>query len=371
MTPTNSPTLFQGTPPPDQAALSLVQAARHLTLEQIAVCSAIVALGVAAFFASRWGMGWLRGRYPGGLTDWLYALRWPIGSAIFYTALDRGLDVLTHLPAWFWPLKSSLYRLVLIIVAVGASIRTADLLVGIARKSFFSEELATDTEIHKVMTRIFRGIILFIAAVIILDNLGVKILGLLTAAGFLGGALALASKETLSNVLGYFAILADRIFRTGDRIAFEKYDGFVRERGLRSIRLEALSGELLTIPNTQLVNYPVRRLTSNEGLSLLSVEVGLLYDYDRSKLEEIIRLVCAALEKRFPGADPVGRFFEFGDSAQKIRFSLRAAYRDGNEFMRDTTTAHLVAREACDRAGFKFAFPTRTVELHQSKPSST
>ena len=268
MTPTNSPTLFQGTPPPDQAALSLVQAARHLTLEQIAVCSAIVALGVAAFFASRWGMGWLRGRYPGGLTDWLYALRWPIGSAIFYTALDRGLDVLTHLPAWFWPLKSSLYRLVVIIVAVGASIRTADLLVGIARKSFFSEELATDTEIHKVMTRIFRGIILFIAAVIILDNLGVKILGLLTAAGFLGGALALASKETLSNVLGYFAILADRIFRTGDRIAFEKYDGFVRERGLRSIRLEALSGELLTIPNTQLVNYPVRRLTSNEGLSL-------------------------------------------------------------------------------------------------------
>jgi hypothetical protein len=32
--------------------------------------------------------------------------------------------------------------------------------------------------------------------------------------------------------------------------------------------------------------------------------------------------------------------------------------------MRDTTTAHLVVREACDQAGLKFAFPTRTVELH-------
>jgi small-conductance mechanosensitive channel len=257
----------------------------------------------------------------------------------------------------------------MIIVAVGASIRTADLLVGIARKSFFSEELATDTEVHKVMTRIFRGIILFIATVIILDNLGIKVLGLLTAAGFLGGALALASKDTLANVLGYFEILADRIFRTGDRIAFEKYDGFVRERGLRSIRLEALSGEMLTIPNPQLVNDPVRRLTSNEGLSLLSVEVGLLYDYQRPKLEEAIRVVCAALEKKFPGCDPAGRFFEFGDSAQKIRFSLRTPYQDGAEFMRDTTTAHLVVREACDQAGFKFAFPTRTVEIHQLKPA--
>ena len=364
MTPTNAPTLWQVAPPPDQAALSLAHAARHITLEQIAVCSGIIALGVLGFLAARLGMGWLREKYPGGLTDWLYALRWPIGSAIFYTSLDRGLDVLTHLPAWFWPLKSSLYRLLMIIVAVGASIRTADLLVGIARKSFFSEELATDTEVHKVMTRIFRGIILFIAAVIILDNLGIKVLGLLTAAGFLGGALALASKDTLANVLGYFEILADRIFRTGDRVAFEKYDGFVRERGLRSIRLEALSGEMLTIPNTQLVNYPVRRLTSNDGLSLLSVEVGLLYDYQRPKLEEAIRVICAALEKKFPNCDAAGRFFEFGDSAQKIRFTLRTPYRDGAEFMRDTTTAHLIVREACDRAGFKFAFPTRTVELH-------
>jgi len=369
VTPTNAPNLWQVAPPPDEAAHSLIQSIRHLTLEQIAVCSAIIALGVMSWFASRFGMGWLRDRYPGGLTDWLYALRWPIGSAIFYTSLDRGLDVLTHLPAWFWPLKSSLYRLLMIIVAVGASIRTADLLVGIARKSFFSEELATDTEVHKVMTRIFRGIVLFIAAVIVLDNLGIKILGLLTAAGFLGGALALASKDTLANVLGYFEILADRIFRTGDRIAFEKYDGFVRERGLRSIRLEALSGEMLTIPNTQLVNFPVRRLTSNEGLSLLSVEVGLLYEYQRLKLEEAIRVVCAALEKKFPGCDPLGRFLEFGESAQKIRFTLRTSYRDGIDFMRDTTTAHLIVREACDQAGLKFALPTRTVELHQPKGS--
>jgi small-conductance mechanosensitive channel len=97
------------------------------------------------------------------------------------------------------------------------------------------------------------------------------------------------------------------------------------------------------------------------------VEVGLLYDYQRPQLEEAIEAVCAALEKKFPDCNPVGRFFEFGDSAQKIRFTFRTSYRDGAEFMRDTTTAHLVVREACDQAGLKFAFPTRTVELHHSK----
>ena len=369
MTPTNAPALWPVTPPPDEAALSLAKAALHFSTEQILTCSGIIALGVVGFLASLFGLTRLRANYPGGVAEWLFVVRWPIGSAILYTALDRGLDVLTQLPAWFWPVKENLYRLLIIVVVVGASIRSADLLVGIVRKRFFSEDLATDDEVHKVITRIIRGVILFIAAVIILDNLGVRVLGLITAAGFLGGALALASKDTLANVLGYFEILADRIFRTGDRIAFEKYDGFVRQRGLRSIRLEALSGEILTIPNTQLVNYPVRRLTSNDGLSLLSVEVGLLYDYQRPKLEEAIRVVCAALEKRFPGCEPVGRFFEFGDSAQRIRFTLRTPYRDGVEFMRDTTIAHLVVREACDHANFKFAFPTRTVELHQLKPA--
>ena len=364
-----NPASWEAAPPPERAAEHMVQALQRLTPDQVAVFGGILGLGVAGFFAALWLCARLQRRYPGSLMEWLFVLRWPIGSMLFYTSLDKGLDVLTTLPKWFWPLKQSLYHLVVIIVAVGASVRSADLLVGALRKRFFAEELATDTEVHKVMTRIFRGIVLFVAAIIVLDNLGVRVLGLITAAGFLGGALALASKETLANILGYFEILADRIFRTGDRIAFEKYDGFVRERGLRSIRLEALSGEILTIPNTQLVNHPVRRFTSNEGLSLLFVEVGLLYDYQRPKLEEAIRVVCAALGGKFPGCDPVGRFFEFGDSAQKIRFSFRTRYRDGAEFMRDTTTAHLVVREACDQAGFKFAFPTRTVELHQSKPA--
>ncbi|NBS54365.1 hypothetical protein EBT23_02185 [bacterium] len=366
-----NPAPWEGAPPPERAAEHMVQALQHLTPEQIAVFAGMVGVGVAGFFAALWLCTRLQRQYPGGLMEWLFVLRWPIGSMLFYTSLNKGLDVLTTLPKWFWPLKQGFYHLVVIIVAVGASIRSADLLVGALRKRFFAEELATDTEVHKVMTRIFRGIVLFVAAVIILDNLGVRVLGLITAAGFLGGALALASKETLANVLGYFEILADRIFRTGDRVAFEKYDGFVRERGLRSIRLEALSGEILTIPNTQLVNYPVRRLTSNEGLSLLSVEVGFLYDYDRPTLEKAIQAVCSALEKKFAGGEPVGRFVEFGESAQKIRFTLRTPYRNGTEFMRDITTAHLVVREACDQAGLKFAFPTRTVEIQQSKPAST
>ena len=364
-----NPSPWETAPPPERAAEHMVQALQRLTPEQVAIFAGIVALGVAGFFASLWLCTRLQRRYPGGLMEWLFVLRWPIGSILFYTSLDKGLDVLTTLPKWFWPLKQGLYHLVVIIVSVGASVRSADLLVGALRKRFFAEELATDTEVHKVMTRIFRGIVVFVAAIIVLDNLGVRVLGLITAAGFLGGALALASKETLANILGYFEILADRIFRTGDRIAFEKYDGFVRERGLRSIRLEALSGEILTIPNTQLVNYPVRRLTSNEGRSLLTVEVGFLYDYDRPKLETAIQAVCTALEKRFADSEPAGRFVEFGESSQKIRFTLRTPYRDGSEFMRDATTAHLTVREACDQAGLKFAFPTRTVELHQAKPA--
>ncbi|MCX6936013.1 MAG: mechanosensitive ion channel [Verrucomicrobia bacterium] len=295
--------------------------------------------------------------------QWIHTLRWSTANLCFILCLWTGLAALSGFPPAFVKLKSLGFRIAIACVAAGAAIRSANILTQFFQRRFFPEKFSEDEEIALITTRLFRGLILLVAALVILDNLGVKLLGLLAALGFVGGAIALASQSTIANIFGYFEILADGIFRTGDRISFQNYDGFVRLRGLRSIRLESLNGGILTIPNKQFVEQQVRRLTDDQGLSLLTIEVGLLYSYDRARLEDTIRVICEALAARFPGGEPVGRFYEFGESAQKFRFSVRAGYRDGLEFVRDTTAAHLTVREACDKAGISFAFPTRTVAL--------
>ena len=293
--------------------------------------------------------------------QWVYTLRWPIANLCFILCLWTGFESISGFPATFFELKSLGLRIALACVAAGAAIRSANILTLFFQRRFFPEKFAEDAEIALITTRLLRGLILLIAALVILDNFGIKLLGLLAALGFVGGALALASQSTIANVFGYFEILADGIFRTGDRITFQDYDGFVRVRGLRSIRLESLSGGILTIPNKQFVEQQVRRLTDDQGRSLLTVDLGLLYSYDKPRLEEALQIICAALSAQFPQSEPIGRFYEFGESAQKLRFTLRTNYRDGLEFVRDTTAAHLAVRQACDRAKLSFAFPTRTI----------
>jgi small-conductance mechanosensitive channel len=297
--------------------------------------------------------------------QWIHTLRWPIANLCFILCLWTGFDAISGFPAAFIEVKNLARRFFLSLVATGAAIRSANisanLLTQFCQRHFFPEKFAEKPEIALLSTRLFRALILLIAILVFLDHLGVKLLGLLAALGFIGGAIALASQSTIANVLGYFEILADGIFRTGDRITFQDYDGFVRVRGLRSIRLESIAGGILTIPNKQFVEQQVRCLTDDQGRSLLTVDLGLIYSYDKPRLEEAIHSICTALSAQFPQSEPTGSFYEFGESAQKLRFTLRTHYRDGLEFVRDNTAAHLAVRQACDHAKLSFAFPTRTI----------
>lgn len=92
--------------------------------------------------------------------------------------------------------------------------------------------------------------------------------GLLAGLGLGGLAIAIASKETISNVFGAGVLLGDRPFRTGDRIVAGDINGWVEAVGIRSTRIRTLSDSLLIVPNGKLTELTINNLGARRRRTL-------------------------------------------------------------------------------------------------------
>ncbi len=89
---------------------------------------------------------------------------------------------------------------------------------------------------------------------------------LITGLGIAGAAIALASKESLENIIASFVIFFDKPFITGDMLKVQDITGTVERIGLRSTRIRTLDKTLVSVPNKQMVDSIVDNHTMRTGL---------------------------------------------------------------------------------------------------------
>lgn len=99
-----------------------------------------------------------------------------------------------------------------------------------------------------------------IAVLLVLQNFGYNVAGLLAGLGIGGLAVALAAKETLANLFGSIAVLMDRTFQVGDTIKQGDITGVVEKIGLRSTLVRTAEGYTVSIPNQIVTNAPVTNM---------------------------------------------------------------------------------------------------------------
>jgi small-conductance mechanosensitive channel len=96
-----------------------------------------------------------------------------------------------------------------------------------------------------------------IALIVILDNLGVNVTGLVAGLGIGGIAIGLAAQGIFADLFAALAILFDKPFRRGDTIRYDQSTGTVEKIGLKTTRLRSLTGEQLIMANTKLLEREI------------------------------------------------------------------------------------------------------------------
>ncbi|MDZ4741975.1 MAG: mechanosensitive ion channel [Verrucomicrobiota bacterium] len=299
--------------------------------------------------------------------DIVKAVRWPLAILVFSYFLSVGVDIL-YLPGWLWnrihfTLFPAIYGLAFLI----GLFRMIDVGADIYLKTQNVEESDIDEQLVQLLVNILKVLVILIVGVFIINAIvGLdKVIPLLTGLGFLGAALALAAQHTLANVFASISILFDRIFKVGDRIRFGDYDGFVLKTGLRSIKLSAMTGEIVTLPNREIADRQVRNLTS-KGASLIDLAIGLPYSASRKDIERAIAVLSTIYEAHPQVVRHTTLFSKLGDYSLDLKSFLYAKYKNSGEFSRIVSELNLEIKEKFDEAGLSFAFPTQTIEISRS-----
>lgn len=118
-------------------------------------------------------------------------------------------------------------------------------------------EARTRGTLAPVLTKACQVFFYVIAVLLVLQNFGYNVAGLLAGLGIGGLAVALAAKETLANLFGSVAVLMDRTFQVGDTIKQGEITGVVEKIGLRSTLVRTAEGYTVSIPNQIVTNAPV------------------------------------------------------------------------------------------------------------------
>lgn len=217
-----------------------------------------------------------------------------------------------------------------------------------------------DDQLLPILRRGTRMAIWALAVIVGADNAGYDIGAVLAGLGIGGLAFALAAQDSVANLFGGVTIFVDQPFRIRDRIVVEGFDGYVREIGLRSTRLETLDNRMVTMPNSKVANALIENISS-EPAKRETLLIGLTYDTSAERLEEamqILRRICEEL----PDVTLERVIFDsFGDFSLNLECVYHIA-KHCDPWVKRGEFNHEVLRRF-NAANLSFAFPTQTVYL--------
>jgi len=142
--------------------------------------------------------------------------------------------------------------------------------------------------IAEFVVKVVRFAIFIFAVLVVLQELGINVSALLASLGLGGLAVALAAKDTLSNVFGGITIIADNPFAKGDWVLINgKYEGVVESIGLRTTKLRTFEKSVLTLPNSLVANGAIENFSRRD---VRRVKMYLGFDMN-APLEKVLKTI--------------------------------------------------------------------------------
>ncbi len=262
----------------------------------------------------------------------------------------------------------SILLIALQIFTVIAAIWTCFLLIDVARHYLFRKARKTPSKFDDLLVQLLsKSLKVFVVCVGVLtaaQAFGLPIAGLIGGMGIGGAAIALASKDTFSNIFGSFTVLADRPFEVGDWVITNHVEGTVEAVGFRSTRIRTFYNSLITLPNSLLTTSSVDNMGARR-YRRINTMLGVQYDTTPEQIDAFCEGTRELIRRHpYTRKDYYHVYFnQFSDSSLNIllycflecpdwAIELRERHRLFNDILR-------LAKDL----NIQFAFPTRTLHM--------
>jgi MscS family membrane protein len=227
-----------------------------------------------------------------------------------------------------------------------------------------------DDQLVPLVSKTLRLFLVVVFALFIAENVfGANITAWLAGLGIAGLAVSLAAQDSIKNLFGSLTVLLDRPYGVGDGINYDGQEGNVETIGFRSTKLRTADGELVTIPNSKIVDNSVRNIGRRPYIRRV-MELGIAADTPPEQMERAVEIVKGIL------TDPeIARAFDMERNPPRVSFesmstqafNLKVFYWHTPpkywDYLEHAQRVNLRILRAFAEAGISLALPSRTVFL--------
>lgn len=208
--------------------------------------------------------------------------------------------------------------------------------------------------------RAIRGIVILVAMMVWLDNMGFSISTLLAGLGVGSIALALAAQKSIENLIGAITLYSAQPIRVGEFCRIGNSVGTIEEIGLRATSLRTLDHSLVTIPNASLVNIEIENISQRQKI-LYRHKIRLRTDSTPGQVRSVLESVRQLLgsHTKVDSVPARVRFKEFGEYSLDLEVFAYLNTTDYNEYLGIAEDLNIQIIEAITLAGTSIAIPAQ------------
>jgi small conductance mechanosensitive channel len=229
------------------------------------------------------------------------------------------------------------------------------------------DELARIETLARVFRNLAGVVIVLLAGMLILGEVGISVAPILATAGVAGIAIGFGAQSLVKDYFSGFFLLLDDQVRQGDVVEIAGKGGLVEEVTLRYVRLRDLEGHVHFVPNGEI--SVVTNRTREYATAV--IEIGIAYREDPDQAFAVMRKVAEVMraepdwQSRMVAELEVLGVDKWADSAVILRARLRVVppiqqWNVKREFLKRL-------KKAYDEAGIEIPFPHLTIYPGQNK----
>lgn len=294
----------------------------------------------------------------------------PISCALTYL----GLWLALHFVAFPDNIQISIatgMEVFLLVIIFLTAFKALNLFLPFLQAFFRKTNSELSNDIAGFLTTTLKMVLFVMAALTVLDELGVNVSALVASLGIGGLAVAMAAKDTVANLFGSMVIFSDRPFKVGDWIKTPDVEGVIENIGMRSTRVRTFSQALVSVPNATIANTPITNW-SRMKKRRIKMTIGLTYSTTTKQMKQILSDIRAML-KAHKDVHPSSIFINFTDynaSDLGIFCYFFTNTTNWGEYMMVREDINLKIMQIVQNAGASFAFPSTSLYIEKGEQSS-
>ena len=218
-----------------------------------------------------------------------------------------------------------------------------------------------DALVASFVGSLVKALVMIVAAVSAVAQLGINITSLVAALGAAGLTASFALQGSLSNLVSGMQIIFTKPFKMGDYLSFGTYEGTVKRIEILSTTLSTFDNKEVIIPNSMITSDVVVNFTSS-GTRRLDLSYGVSYQSDLARVKEILRELVDGDQRVLREPEPLIAVGEMRDSSIVVVVKFWCKQED---YWPLYYTMQEAVKNAFDREGISIPYPQLDVHLKE------